>query len=163
MPGHENMADIHERVGRSEQHFHTLKWRVERLEDLPPRVNDLERTVQDLNINMEHLQVAQKETRDEMRAGFDSIKEEIKSGFQEFRASASVNQGRRWGVSWGLRAAVIALTIGGAGAGGLLWWTEQANASGSISATCADGTYSTSDGQGTCSGHGGVEMWTTPR
>jgi hypothetical protein len=159
MPGQDDMANIHERVGQTEQHFHTLRWRVERLEDLPPRVTDLERTVQDLNNNMLHLQVAQTETRDEMRSGFDSIKEEIKTGFREFRASADLTQGRRGGLYRGFQIAIIVLSIGGVGAGGLLWWSEQANASVSMSAKCKNGTFSESHGQGTCSGHGGVEMW----
>jgi len=153
------MADIHERVGKSEQEFHTLSYRVHRLEEWPPRVTDLERTVQDLNNNMHHLQVAQTETRDEMRSGFEAIKEEIKTGFREFRASADLNQGRRVGLSRGFQIAIVVLTIGGAGAGGLLWWNEQPKETVSISAKCKNGTYSESHGQGTCSGHGGVDKW----
>jgi len=153
------MADIHERVGKSEQHFHTLKWRVERLEEWPPRVSELERTVQDLNSNMINLQIAQTETRDEMRSGFNSIKEEIKTGFREFRASASVNQGRRAGLSRGFQIAIVVLTIGGAGAGGLLWWSDQPASVVGMSAKCEDGTYSTSKSRGACSGHGWVDIW----
>jgi hypothetical protein len=159
MPGPDEIADMNTRVGQSEKEFHTLSYRVRILEDWPPRVTDLERTVQDLNSNMRHLQDAQIETRDEMRSGFDSIKEEIKSGFREFRASADLTQGRRGGLYRGFQIAIIVLSIGGVGAGGLLWWSEQASASVSMSAKCKNGTYSTSDGQGACSGHGGVEMW----
>ena len=159
MPGNEDMGDIHERVGKSEQEFHTLSYRVHRLEEWPPRVSELERTVQDLNSNMLHLQVAQNETRDEMRSGFDSIKEEIKTGFREFRASASVNQGRQIGLSRGIQIAIAVLTIGGAGAAGLLWWADQPASVVGMSAKCEDGTYSTSKSRGACSGHGGVDIW----
>jgi hypothetical protein len=159
MPGQDDMANIHERVGQAEQHFHTLRWRVERLEDLPPRVTDLERTVQDLNNNMLHLQVAQTETRDEMRSGFDSIKEEIKNGFKEFRASASIDKGRKMGLSRAMQIAVAATVISGAGFSGLIWWLERPSEISSMSAKCKNGTFSTSDGQGACSGHGGVDMW----
>jgi uncharacterized iron-regulated membrane protein len=159
MPGHEDMSDIHERVGKSEQEFHTLSYRVNRLEEMPPRVTDLERTVQDLNNNMLHLQQAQTETRDEMRSGFNSIKEEIKNGFKEFRASASIDKGRKMGLSRAMQIAVAATVISGAGFSGLIWWLERPSEISSMSAKCKNGTFSTSDGQGACSGHGGVEMW----
>lgn len=40
----EIMADtVHERVGKAEQEIHTLKHQVTKLEQLPPRVSELER------------------------------------------------------------------------------------------------------------------------
>lgn len=156
------MADIHERVGKLEQKTHTLEYQVGELKEWPPRVVDMERTVQSLSTSMIHVQQVQNETRREMKEGFQSVNAEIDQGFRELRAALNSNAGEKTGFSRALKWITALVALAGIGTTGALWYAENVNASPDVAgmaAQCKDGSYSTSEGRGTCSHNGGVKRW----
>lgn len=156
--GEKRMADsVQERVGVLEQRSHTHDHRIGQLEAWPERVTNLEKTVENLNINMINLQRSQQEMRDETRHGLETLCHDVKHGFRELRGATSAQQGERAGFSRALKWISGLMILGAMGASAAMWYAD--NVSPSRSAQCNDGSYSTSTGSGTCSGNGGVRHW----
>lgn len=156
------MADIHERVGKLEQEAYHLRHVVDELKEWPPRVVDMERNVQSLSTSMIHMQTVQDETRREMKEGFRSINIEIDQGFRELRAALNSSSGEKAGFSRALKWITALVALAGIGTTGALWYAENVNAGPDVAgmaAQCKDGSYSTSEGRGTCSHNGGVQRW----
>lgn len=158
---------VQERVGKAEQQINTLQWRVEKLEEWPPHIMQAQRDIEALSSNMIHLQRSQQETRDDMHHGFeaisekfDTISDKVDQGFNDLREIVAVNRGSKSGVARGLQIALAVIAIGSAGAGAAIWYADTSRkTTANITAKCEDGTYSSSGGNGTCSGHGGVKRW----
>lgn len=165
------MADsVQERVGKTENRLHTLEYRVEKVEELNSRVTNAEQDIKDLSNNMIHVQERQQELRDDMRHGFntvhgkfDQISQKIDSGFEELRAAVAEDKGKDNGISLAIKWLSGALGIAAMVMAAILWFQDVKAATPPIvagmSAECNDGTYSQSEGRGTCSGHGGVKRW----
>ena len=103
----DQISSIPSRTNDLEKDMHTAKHRLERLEELPPRVSGLERALSVMDVDLKYIKQTSAET---------------KSVLAELNNSHKTLSGELKGLSRALRLVAGLIAIGGTGVSIVLWF-----------------------------------------
>jgi transposase len=103
----DQISSIPSRTNALEKDMHTAKHRLERLEELPPKVSELERALSVMDVNLKYIKHTSTET---------------KTVLDELNNSHKTLSGELKGLSRALRLVAGLIAIGGTGVSIVLWF-----------------------------------------
>ena len=103
----DQVSSIPSRTNALEKDMHTAKHRLERLEELPPKVAELERALSVVDVNLKYIKLTSTET---------------KTVLDELNSSHKTLSGELKGLSHALRLVAGLIAIGGIGVSIALWF-----------------------------------------
>jgi predicted nucleic acid-binding Zn-ribbon protein len=103
----DQISSIPSRTNDLEKDMHTAKHRLERLEELPPKVSELERALSGMDVDLKYIKQSSAET---------------KTVLAELNNSHKTLSGELKGLSRALRLVAGLIAIGGTGVSIVLWF-----------------------------------------